>query len=78
MYPCKKCGGKHFTVEANYAARDRIVLLDQEEYAEEFEVIDTDYGDGEWSDDSTVHCCDCDDEWPYSEWKDRGPEEVKP
>lgn len=68
MHPCTKCGGVDFKIEATYAALNHVRLID-----DDFEVIDINYGDGEWDDDSTVRCCGCGEEWEYRQWKDRVP-----
>lgn len=67
MKPCE-CGSYEFTVEAVYAAKDRI-LLDPE--SDDFDILDTDYGDGEWEDTAKVTCCECGKTMTYSEWSNQ-------
>lgn len=65
MKPCT-CGSVEFSVQAVYAGVDRIRLD-----GEDFEIIDTHYGDGEWEDMGTVTCCECGKTMPYSEWSNQ-------
>lgn len=60
------CGSIHFTIEAVYAATDHIRLHD--DGSEDFDIIDTSYGDGEWEDWATVTCSGCGKTTTYSEW----------
>lgn len=59
------CGSRTFEIDAVYAAKDRIQIGDDD--PEDFTVIDTTYGDGEWEDHSTVRCVECGKEMQYCE-----------
>lgn len=65
MQACK-CGSRSFKVDAIYTATDYITLADDD--SEDFDITDTQYGDGEWHDDSRVTCTECGAEVAYSEW----------
>jgi len=71
MKPCS-CGSRRFSVEAVYSAKDYIELKD--DGSEDFDVNDTEYGDGEWEDHSTVTCLDCGKTMEYSEWANQDEE----
>lgn len=55
-YHCPKCHGRRFKVAALYGAYDFVEFTDNRG---NFEVNDTEYGDGDWDNDSVVDCLDC-------------------
>ena len=65
MKPCE-CGSVEFVIEALYTAKDRIRLTE-----DDFEIIDTHYGDGEWEDMGAVKCAECGKVMTYSEWRNQ-------
>jgi len=67
MAPCEKCGGKRFEVSAVCTAKNTISLCDD---SDDFDIEDTEYGDCEWDDDSTVACLKCGHEILYTDWKE--------
>jgi hypothetical protein len=55
-YRCPQCNGQRFKVAALYGAYDFVEFTDNKG---NFEVNDTEFGDGDWDNDSVVVCLDC-------------------
>jgi hypothetical protein len=66
--PCQNCGGREFKIAAVYDATDTILVSED---GDDFEMLDTRYGDGEWEDMASVRCVVCDHIMEYQDWTKR-------
>jgi hypothetical protein len=68
---CPNCEGRDFAVDATYSATDYVVFNEDGD----FDCYDCRIGDGEWCEDATFRCTDCQYEYKESElipepWQD--------
>ena len=68
MKACEVCGGRRFKVPTIFRGTTE-VEVDKAE-PDDFEILDTDQGDGEWAEGpgAEVTCCECGETIPMAEW----------
>lgn len=55
---CPNCGSRSFAVDAIYSATDYVQYHEDSEPSD-YDVVDTKHFDGEWPDNATFRCTDC-------------------
>lgn len=63
---CPKCNGIVFVIQTSYAGSTTVEMTDD---GEDFEIIDSEHGDGEFVTDEMVSCDNCRHELTYKEWE---------